>query len=116
MGCEVLDHHPLNLSYHLALTVNLDCKPHLLNPPEQAHPKLNWRKAILDGSIQEFQEYVSSNLSPLLNHSLETIAEIDEEIMAVTSILHHAATKTIPVIRNSTKVKNYICDVARTHS
>ena len=109
-GCEVLDHHPLNLSDHLALTVNLDCKPHLLNPPEQAHPKLNWRKAILDGSIQEFQEYASSNLSPLLNHSLETIAEIDEEIMAVTSILHHAATETIPVIRNSTKVKNYIRD------
>ena len=106
----MLDHHPLNLSDHLALTVNLDCKPHLLNPPEQAHPKLNWRKAILDGSIQEFQEYVSSNLSPLLNHSLETIAEIDEEIIAVTSILHHAATETIPVIRNSTKVKNYIRD------
>ena len=30
--------------------------------------------------------------------------------MAVTSILHHAATETIPVIRNSTKVKNYIRD------
>ena len=92
---------------HLVLAVNLNCKPQSLNPPEQAHSKLNWRKAILDGSIQEFQEYVSSNLSPLLNHSLETIVEIDEEII---SILHHAATETIPVIRNSTKVKNYIRD------
>ena len=72
--------------------------------------QLNWRKVIWDGSIQEFQEYVSSNLSPLLNHSLETIAEIDKKIVSVTSILHHAATETISVIRNSTKVKTYICN------
>ena len=109
-GCEVLDHHPLNLSDHLALTVKLICRPHLLTPPEQSDRKLNWRKAISDGSIQNFKEVVSSNLSPLLNHTLETIAEVDEEIASVVAILHRAAIETNPAIRLNTKIKNYIRD------
>ena len=109
-GCEVLDRHPLNLSDHLDLTVKLICKPHLLTPSELSDQKLNWRKAISDGSLQIFKEVVSSNEYPLLNHSLENIAEVDEEIASVVAILHRAAIETIPAIRLNTKVKNYIRD------
>ena len=81
-----------------------------MTPPEQSDRKFNWKNTISDGSIQNFKEVVSSNLSPLLNHTLETIAEVDEEIASVVAILHRAAIETIPAIRLNTKVKNYIRD------
>ena len=51
---------------------------------------------------------VSSNLSPILEHPLTSIAEVDEEIMSVVSLLHQAAVATIPTFRRNSKAKNFI--------
>ena len=44
LDCEVKQHHPLNLSDHLALNVKLNCKPQQMTPHENTNHKLNWRK------------------------------------------------------------------------
>ena len=80
MKCEVQQRHPLNLSDHLALSVKLDCKPQLV-ASQQSNRKLNWRKAFSDGSILDFQNEVTSNQSPLLEHPIQSIAELDNSYL-----------------------------------
>ena len=48
LECGAQEHHPLNLSDHLALKVRLNCKPQLL-AHENNNQKLNWRMASCDG-------------------------------------------------------------------
>ena len=107
LECEVQQHHPLNLSNHLALKVKLNCKPQLM-AHENTNQKLNWRKASSNGSIENYQDMVSSILSPILEHPLVSITEVDEEIASVVSLLHQAAAATISTFRHKSKVKNFI--------
>ena len=108
MKYEVQQCHPLNLSDHLALSVKLDCNSQLV-APQQSNRKLNWRKAFSDGSKHtQLPEW--RNIEPVstLEHPIQSISELDEEIASVISFLHEAATATIPVIKHKEKIKSFI--------
>ena len=109
LECEVKQRHPLNLSNHLTLKVKLNCKPQLMTHHENTK-KLNWRKTASDGSIENFQNMVSSNLSPILEHPQVSITKVDEEIASVVSLLHQAAAATILAARHKSRVKNVVHD------
>ena len=53
---------------------------------------------------------VSFNFSPLLEHPLVSITEVDEEIASVVSLLHQAGAATILTARYKSQVKNFVCD------
>ena len=53
---------------------------------------------------------VSSTITPFLKHPLVSIAEVDHEIASVTTLLHQAASATIPSIRRKLHVKNFVQD------
>ena len=53
---------------------------------------------------------VSSDITPFLKHPLVSIAEVDQEIASVTSLLHQAASATIPSMRRKVRVKNFVQD------
>ena len=108
--CEVQQRHPLNLSDHLALNVKLDCKPQVMVHHEDTNRKLNWTKAASNGSIVNFQNMVSSSLTPFLEHPLVSITEVDKEIASVVTLLHQAAAATIPISRCKSRVKHFIHD------
>ena len=50
-SCEVLTKHGLNLSDHLPIHIVLYYSSDHLLPYTQSIPKLNWRKAVKDGSV-----------------------------------------------------------------
>ena len=83
LECEVLSRHPLNLSDHLPLKVKLDCNSQQIVHHTNTNKKLNWRRASSIGSIENYQNVVSSNITPFLERPLVSIAEVDQEIASV---------------------------------
>ena len=77
----------------------------------QNQPKLNWRKSQKDG---QYQAAVSSNLAPFLHSTIENndISEVENEIQTVVSILHEAASASIPVFSRKKKANYFIHDEA----
>ena len=110
LECEVLSHHPLNLSDHLPLKVKLDCNSQQIVHHTNTNKKLNWRRASSIGSIENYQNVVSSNITPFLECPLVSIAEVDQEIASVTSLLHQAASAAIPITGRKLHVKNFVQD------
>ena len=78
----------------------------------QNQPKLNWRKSRKDGSLCQYQAAVSSNLAPFLHSTIENndISEVENVIQTVVSILHEAASTSIPVFSRKKKVDYFIHD------
>lgn len=109
-SCEVSSKHPLNLSDHLLIRIELNCKPDLLVLSNQVTPKPNWRKAIKDSSIHAYQSMISSQLSSFLSAPLSNVDEIESKISSVAALLHQAASDTIPTYRSKGRTKNHIHD------
>ena len=105
-----MSRHPLNLSDHLPLNVKLDYKPQQITHHTNTTKKMNWRKASSIANIEDYRNVVSSNITPFLKHPLVSIAEVYQEIASVTSLLHQAASATIPSIRCKLHVKNFVQD------
>ena len=107
-SCEVITKHPLNLSDHLPIQIVLYCSPDHLLPYTRSTPKLNWRKAVKDGSVLILQSFISSFISPLLSTPLSTTDEVNSEISSVASSLSLTALEIIPKFRQKRKTKLYI--------
>ena len=60
-GCTTLDHHPLNLSDHLPISIHLDLSS-LMQPPPVTTQNINWKRAKSDGSIALFQRSLNTTL------------------------------------------------------
>ena len=110
--CEVLDHHPLNLSDHLAIKLSINCQPQLLTNSDQKYPSLNWSKAQTHCCFSQYQACVSSNLSPILNQASDNydVSDVENEIQNVVSILHDAAKSSIPTYKHKKKNNPFIHD------
>ena len=103
--CVTLDHHPLNLSDHLPLSVCLDLTTLVQNKPPRS-PKTNWKRAISDGSIEGYQQQVSTYFSNLLTHHnfsdlpiAERTAQLDHEIRTSAEAILQAAQHSLPCFK-----------------
>ena len=97
--CYVHDHHPLNLSDHLPLTISLELKiPH--ESPEIPLTKINWSKVNGD-ELLVFSQEVSRILSPHITDSLSpTIPVLNSEISQVCQAIRHISIKIFPMLSN----------------
>ncbi len=107
--CQIHDHHLLNFSDHLPIAVILNLNSVTLNPPSH-QARLNWPKAVAEGSIGTYQAEISRGITPLLAHSLANSEIIDKEITAVTNLIHNAAASCIPAYRGKRRRKMFIHD------
>ena len=114
--CGTLEQHSLNLSDHLPLTIHLDLDI-LKEDPQDKEIKLNWKKAISDGSISDYQCQVNSYLSNLLSNDSHSASPpigstslLDDEITACTKAVLQAALDSIPHIKPRKRRKKYIND------
>ena len=73
ISSKILDHHPLNLSDHLPISISLKI-PNMRS--RQCHPSsksINWSKAISSGSIKVYEEKVKLHIVPLLQTALLSV-------------------------------------------
>ena len=99
-SCEIRNHHPLNLSDHLPITLTISSEFETkLFPSSPA--AVNWSKAILDGSVKFYASRVHSEISPLLDISPISVGDLDREIQSVVSILIGTAQDCLPSIKRS---------------
>ena len=110
--CVTLDHHPLNLSDHLPLSVCLDLTTLVQNKPPRS-PKTNWKRAISDGSIEGYQQQVSTYFSNLLTHHnfsdlpiAERTAQLDHEIRTSAEAILQAAQQSLPCFKPHRQKRN----------
>ena len=97
ISCEIMDHHPLNLSDHLpeSISIRTTKLKHSLSPSPSL--SINWSKAVSDGSIHMHTEQVRSHITSLLDTHLCTIAD------TVASLLIHAAQNILPFVKSPQK-------------
>ena len=108
--CETLEHHPLNLSDHLPLSIHLDLN--LVNGEEavsQNNP--NWKKARVDGSVAEYTQCVHDGISNgYISDPPPNINEMNNEIECMATFLKQSAIDTIPAFKARKSKKRYIKD------
>ncbi len=108
-GCHVHQHHPLNLSDHLPVSVSLELNS-MANPTPTNHPKaVNWSLAIERGDVHAYAQEISSVISPLLHTSHQSISELYDEVTFVCQALLDAARNNLPY-KTDRKRKPYIRD------
>lgn len=71
--CYTHDHHDLNFSDHLPLSVLLRVE-YLSALQESSNLKVNWRKSVDDGLIPAYAQNVSCSVLPLLLHSFQSVS------------------------------------------
>ena len=101
--------HSLNVSDHLALTLTLS-----LNPSSASHvdppPKVDWNKAIQSGEITHYETAIRDAVLPLLGATNNSISELEDEILLVSSVVCHAAANLPKVTPRNKKRKDYFND------
>ena len=102
-SCEVMSHHPLNLSDHLAVSVSVSIVEMKSTLPQPMPARINWSKAVAEGSIQCYANKVHLQLAPLLDTAHLSVSELDNEIKSVVNILIDAAQECLPFIKHSKK-------------
>ena len=113
--CVTLDHHPLNLSDHLPVSTCLDLTSLVQNKPLR-NPKINWKRANLDGSIARYQQHVISDL--LTHHNscdlsmAEKSVQLDHEIQSSAEAIVQAAQHSLPFLRPRRQKKKYVNDAS----
>ena len=114
--CTTLDHHPLNLSDHLPVAAHLDLTSLTQNKPTTP-PKINWKRATLDGSITIYQQRVNTELSHFStcccdSSSAERSAHLDQEIRSGAAAILKAAQSSLPTFKTRRRKKKYINDAS----
>ena len=98
-----MSHHPLNLSDHLAVSVSVSVVEMKSTLPQPMPARINWSKAVAEGSIQCYANKVHLQLAPLLDIAHLSVSELDNEIKSVVNILIDAAQECLPFIKHSKK-------------
>ena len=106
--CYTHDHHDLNFSDHLPLSVMLRAE-YLSESQAAGNPKVNWRKSVEDGLIPAYAQDVSDSISPLLSRCFQSVSELSDEIISVSKTFTLAAPRHLPSVRHR-KIKSFIKD------
>ena len=114
-GCVTLDHHPLNTSPYQLVSIS----PHSCKTNPLRNPKINWKRANLDGSIARYQQHVSTYFSDLLTHHnscdlsmAEKSVQLDHEIQSSAEAIVQAAQHSLPFFRPRRQKKKYVNDAS----
>ena len=94
--CETYDHHPLNFSSHLPLSLTLSLKPTADPTTTCSQPRLNWWGAVEDRSIEACVSAMDAIIRPHFGKSYNLISSLDEEVHLMSASVLQAASSTIP--------------------
>ena len=94
--CKTHDHHPLNFSDHLPLSLTMSITP-IASRNTQCSLRLNWQEAATDGSVQVYATRVNEIICPYLGKSYDSISSLEEDICHVSTSILHAASCIITV-------------------
>ena len=108
-SCSVHQHHPLNLSDHLPISVEITLHTRISPPPTVASRPINWAQAIENGDVHGFAEQVSSLTSPFVHATNQSVNELQWEIAFVTRGIIDAATRCLPR-KKVKKKKSFVKD------
>ena len=93
--CYTHEHHDLNFSDHLPLSVLLRAE-YLSALQESSNLKVNWRKSVDDGLIPAYAQNVSRSVL-LYFHTAFCLSELNNEIIAVSKTLTLTASKYLSI-------------------
>ena len=74
--CYTHDHHDLNFSDHLPISVLLKGE-YLLESRATLNSKVNWRKSLEDGLFPDYAQNVSDAILPLLSCGFQSVTELN---------------------------------------
>ena len=105
---EVLDHHPLNSSDHLPLSLSLTISSTEARSVAPLPARPNWNKALKDHSISFYQSKVRDLLCPYLCKEYNDPAYLDQDVKHICDQLLHIAVSTLPICKRRKKKKFYV--------
>ena len=110
--CETHDHHPLNFSDHLPLSLTLSLTPTANAAPSttRSQPRLNWRAASEEGSVEAYGTRVDEIVRPHLGKTYNSISSLYEEVRHVSASIVHAASSIIPTRKPKKGKKRFSTD------
>ena len=110
--CETHDHHPLNFSDHLPLSLTLSLTPTANAAPSttRSQPRLHWRAASEEGSVEAYATRVDEIVRPHLGKTYNSISSLDEEVRHVSASIVHAASSIIPTCKPKKDKKRFSTD------
>ena len=85
----IQEHHPLNSSNHLPLSITLNMPTKIAIPFTPEH--LDWKKGLHDTSIALYVSSISDSLRPLIGKEYSDPSELEEEIKSVSEQICHTA-------------------------
>ena len=87
-SCQTIEHHSLNFSDHLPLSIHVDLNPIRHDRTSKGHAGLNWRKARNDGCINDYSQRIHDEIRNLyVDDSPPTCSdEMEKEIERVTTL------------------------------
>ena len=104
-SCRVHDHHPLNLSDHLPVSISLTSAIET-HESDQPQPRgINWFRAVERGDIVFYSSAVSTIVSPLILNSHQSESELNDEINFVCQAMLEASLEHLPSISHKKKKK-----------
>ena len=98
-ACRIHNHHPLNLCDHLPVSLTIQmCTDSCASNQPNSTPNINWSRAVERGDIQLYVRAVSSIVSPLLSVPHQSIAELNDGISYVCSVLLEVSQEYLPTL------------------
>ena len=81
--CQTFDHHPLNFSDHLplSLTLSIMSNSNSTLSTSRSKPRLNWHAASADGSAEAYAKCVDEIVQPYLCRTYNSIYSLDKDIL-----------------------------------
>ena len=96
ISCLVHQHHPLNLSDHLPISMTIALHTSAsLRSSVRTRP-INWARAVENGDVHGFAEQVAPLTSPFVHATHQSIHELQWEITYITKGIIDAATRCLP--------------------
>ena len=111
-SCYIHDHHALNSSDHLPISCEFLIPHQVLYDGHRgkAKPKINWEKAVSSGKCTIYHEYISQEVTKVLDASYSNVEEINQDIMYVSRSIQEAALSTLPLHKPAKKQKKWYSD------
>ena len=95
MDCQIYDHHPLNSSDHLPLSLTISLAPTVSSARVQC--RMNWSAAVKDRLIEAYATAVGEIVRPLLGRAYKSTSSLNDEVCQVSAAIVQAALSTTPV-------------------
>lgn len=97
LSCKIHQHHLLNLSDHLPISVTLALQSFVLPTSSTGTTRsINWARAVEHGDVHVFADQVSQLVSPFIHSEHQTVSELQGEITYICKEIINIATRYLP--------------------